>query len=219
MYSKQIQKLIAERDLLKKQIKNDRKRCTLKEKEVRYLKEARTFVIEIAKKTQANFKDVVERLVTLALQSTFDNRKFEFQLQFENKANRTQVIPVITEEGVEWTAKDDMGGGLIDVVSFALRVVLWALQGEKSRPVFILDEPFKFMDKSGLIEKIGPMLKEFAGMGLQIIMCTHEPELKMIANASFNIRFDGQKSIIDGTDNEIEKKIEKKPVRRRRRKL
>lgn len=209
MYNKQIQKLIAERDLLKNQVMQGKRRVTLKEKEIRYLKEARTFILEIAKKTQSNFKDVVERLVTLALQSTFDDRKFEFQLQFENKANRTQVIPVILEEGVEWTAKEDMGGGLIDVVSFALRVVLWALQEEKSRPVFILDEPFKFMDKAGLVEKIGPMLKEFVGMGLQIILCTHEPELKMIADADFNIHFDGQKSVLDGAEN--------KPVRRKRR--
>jgi len=221
MYNKQIQKLTAERDLLKSQVRQKRYRLTLGEKEVRYLKEARTFIVEIAKKTQGNFKGVVERLVTVALQSTFDDRNFEFKLRFENKANRTQVVPVIMEDGVEWVAKNDMGGGLIDVVSFALRLILWSMQEKESRGVFVLDEPFKFMDKKGLVEKIGPMLQEFSKMGIQIIMCTHEPELKNIADRSFNIRFDGKKSIVDFASDGLvfpKKEIGKERKRRRKRK-
>ena len=144
---------------------------------------------EVAKLTQERFKDKVESLVTMAIQSVFD-RSFRFELIFEQKRNKMECRFVISEiingEKVEYDSiADDMGGGLVDIVGFALRIVLWSLEKPRSRSFMVLDEPFRFVG-SALIEKAGVMLREISTrLGIQFIVVTHESELSEVGDRSW----------------------------------
>ena len=50
----------------------------------------------------------------------------------ERKRNKLECRPVVMEGDYEYTAKDEMGGGIIDIISFAFRVVLWSLESPLS---------------------------------------------------------------------------------------
>ena len=167
---------------------------TLKADSERYTK-ARWILAEIAKETQKNFQVKVESLVTSAIRAVFEERPFQFKLIFEQKRNKFECKPVIVEGDYEYEPKDELGGGIIDLISFAFRVVLWHLENPKSRNVFVLDEPMKFVGKGDLLMRAGRMIKEISHrLGFQIIMVTHEPELAEIADKAWSVEHDGVKS-------------------------
>lgn len=157
---------------------------------------ARWILAEVTKLTQERFKRRVESLITMVIRSVFD-RDFEFELIMERKRNKLECRPIIKENGNEFDPKFDRGGGLIDVISFAFRLVLWSLEKPSSRNVFILDEPFRFIGKGAMLERAGVMLKELSEkLNFQVIMITHEKQLESIADKVFQVSYKDGKSYI-----------------------
>lgn len=151
------------------------------------LVKARWVLSTVAEQTQLRFKEKVESLVTMAIQSVFD-RPFQFVMIFEQKRNKFECRPVVMEDGVEYIPKEDMGGGIVDIISFALRVVLWSLQKPRTRNVLVLDEPMKYVGKGELLDKAGNMLREISHqLGIQLILVTHEPQLSEIADIAYQV--------------------------------
>ncbi len=176
---------------------------------------ARWILTEVAKETQIRFKAKVESLVTMAIQSVFD-RPFKFVLEFERKRNKLECRPVVMEGDSEYTAKDDLGGGIVDVISFAMRIVLWSLQQPRSRNTIILDEPMKFVGKGELLDRAGQMLKEISHkLGIQLIIVTHEPQLAEIGDIAYLVEHKKGKSHVSL----IKGQIEKPKLKLKRRKL
>jgi hypothetical protein len=177
-----------------------------KKKRVTRLEEARFILTEVTRQTQVHFQKQVESLVTKAIQAVYD-RPLEFKLEFIRKANKLQCVPKIMEGDFEFDLEFDKAGGLIDIVSFAFRVVLWSLQNPRSRPIFFLDEPMKFVGKGMLLDRAGAILRQMSHeIGLQLIIVTHEPQLTRIADKAFRVLHDGTESevveIEDVTDAE-----------------
>lgn len=85
------------------------------------------------------------------------------------------------------------GGGCIEIAAFGLRIALWAQSSVKSRtrPVFLLDEPFRFIDESirtillDTLNELNEEMKRSSGQGLQIIYVTQANELKSRNNQEF----------------------------------
>jgi len=167
------------------------------------LVKARWVVNEVAKLTQERFKERVETLVTMAIQSVFD-RSFGFELVFEQKRNKMECRPVIYEMVGERKVpyedpQDDVGGSLIDIISFALRIVLWSLEKPHSRNVIILDEPMKNMGR--LVSLGGKVLKEVSQkLDFQLIIITHDQELGDIADRIFTVTHNGVFSEVNSSE-------------------
>lgn len=190
-----ITKKKAERSLLIQQKKDMQTKVeVLKTKSENHTK-ARWILSEVAKETQKSFQTKVETLVTSAIRAVFEERPFQFKLIFEQKRNKFECRPVVMEGDNEYEPKDELGGGIIDIISFAFRVVLWHLENPRSRNLFVLDEPMKFVGKGDLLMRAGRMIKEISHrLGFQIIMVTHEPELAEIADKAWSVEHDGVKS-------------------------
>lgn len=159
---------------------------------------ARWLINDVAESTQNLFKDRVEKLTTLAIRSVFD-RPYEFKLKFEKKRNKVECRLVIEEDGEEFVPKDETGGGVLPIISFALRVVMWSLEDPKSRPVIMLDEPLKgsIGHKGDLLNKTAMMLKEVSDrLGLQLIIVTHEPTFLDIADRAYEVIREGKESVV-----------------------
>lgn len=142
---------------------------------------ARWTITEVQRMTQQRFKERMEGLVTLAIRSVFDKRNYEFELIFEEKRNQMEVKPIICEwvDGVKYSydsLEDDFGGGMVDIVSIAMRVVLWSMEMPKSRNIIILDEPGKNLGV--MVSLFGKMLREISHkLGFQLIIITHDEEI------------------------------------------
>ena len=91
---------------------------------------------------------------------------------------------------------DAVGGGVIDIISLSLRIAYWSMK--PNRPVFILDEPLRFLSVD-LQERASEMLKTISDeLGVQIIMVSHLPNIIGSADKVFNVKQVKGKSVITG---------------------
>jgi len=147
---------------------------------------ARSIAQLVAKKTQQRIEYRIGTLVTMALSAIF-KEDYEFNIRFVERRNKTELDFILIKNNQE---SDDIisssGGGVIDVISFALRCAVWALK-KKSRNVFILDEPFKFLSRD-LQSKASSMIKAVSDeLKLQFIIVSHIKEVIECADKVFEI--------------------------------
>ncbi len=167
-----------------------------KEKEFNSLKEynnnlqkARAIVSEAGKYTQSYLKDYIENMVTNALQAVFEE-DYKFIIEFDIKRNHIESKLLFKLRGEEVDPKDSVGGGVLDVASFALRVVLYSIQNPKSSNVLILDEPFKFLH--GKMENAIKMMRELSNkLNLQLIIVSQIEEFSENADKVFQVIHNG----------------------------
>ena len=180
---KRLEQAKAEKSLIQNQIKTKSDTVDKLKIRVENLIKARYILGEVARLTQENFQAKVEGLITMAIASVFD-RDFKFKLHLERKRNKLECRPVIVENEHEYSPEDDMGGGIVDVISLAWRVVLWTMEKPRSRNVIILDEPMKNM--GDLVSLGGKMLKEISEkLKIQFIIITHDQELMEFGDTSY----------------------------------
>jgi ABC-type glutathione transport system ATPase component len=132
---------------------------------------------EIAREIQETLVFHVTEISNLALSTVFED-SYELSIEFEIARNRSEAQIRLKQgkEGVPINPMDSTGGGVVDVLSFGLRVSLWTLQTNPSAPVLIFDEPFKFLsnDHKPLMSQVIKQVAE--KLGLQIIAVTHDTE-------------------------------------------
>ena len=86
-------------------------------------------------------------------------------------------------------------GGVVDVLSLALRMAFWSLDKTK-RPLLLLDEPLKHLSED-LQSRASDMLQMLSSkLGIQILMVTHEKALLEAVNKEFSMKLENGISII-----------------------
>ena len=143
-------------------------------KEERYnLDEAERVLVliqEVAKQVQSNLQSLVSSFITDALDSIFDD-PYEFKLEFVERRRQVEANLSLVRNGLEVSPLDAAGGGVVDIVSFALRLLFWSI-GDY-RPIMILDEPFKNLS-SNLQPLAGEFLRQMVEkLDVQFLINTH----------------------------------------------
>ena len=137
---------------------------------------ARTILQLVAEKTQKKLEYHISKLVTMALSVVFPD-PYEFKAEFVQKRNKVECELWLVKDGEKTKPMDAVGGGVLDVLSFACRVALWSLK--KNRPVMILDEPFKFLHSEDLQRNCSVMVKELSDrLGIQFIIVTDQSDIE-----------------------------------------
>lgn len=139
----------------------------------------------IATELQTSVKDKIVSTVQAAIDDTFPNVKFNMELT--SKRNQTELdIYVTDEEGNRQAILDGCGGGLKDVISFALRVAVWSLDKD-SAPVIMLDEPFKFMSEGHRNQGAELLHTLSHNLGVQFVVVSHVPEIVNNADRIYSV--------------------------------
>lgn len=151
---------------------------------------ARDVVNAVLVLTQGTVKGFIEEIVTLALSAVYGG-EYRFRLDYSVRRNQTEAKPVVLkiseDEEDEFDPRDELGGGVVDVISLGLRLAAWAMGQEGSVPVFVLDEPAKFVSPDRL-QRVAEMLGEVSRvLGLQIIMVSHDEALIDYADRAFRV--------------------------------
>ncbi|MCP4475372.1 MAG: hypothetical protein GY821_12570 [Gammaproteobacteria bacterium] len=155
-------------------------------KEIGHSEKALFIIQKVARDTQAELEYHISDVVSMALDTIFDD-PYKFKIEFVLKRNKTECELLLEKKGEKINPLSACGGGVIDVVSFALRIALWTLQTPKSRNTFILDEPFKFLSKD-LLPRASELLKELSDrLNIQFIIVTHLDELSECADKVFKV--------------------------------
>ncbi len=180
-----VRRLYYQKENLINEIQNNKKKIKILTIDRDNFIQARWILSEVTKATQEDFKNKVEKLTTIALKSVF-NKNYEFKLLFESKRNKMEARPVILEDGKEFTPKDELGGSILNIISFMVQIVFIILEKPAKRKTMILDEPFHWL--GNLKEKAGRMLTEISKeLGMQIIFVTHDKILAEIADVIYKV--------------------------------
>lgn len=154
---------------------------------------ALVLIQQAALDTQQQLRYHLEELVQHAIDAVFPG-KYTFRVAFEIKNGRTGAQIYLDKDGTRMDPMDSNGGGVVDIISLALRIASWGIS--RTRPVLLLDEPFKFLS-ARYRPLIGEMLSGVAHrLGLQVIMVTHDPDMVEIADRVFTIDQKERKSFI-----------------------
>jgi len=173
-------KQIIEKNIFEKDLKHKKRSFTFTNIKINNLEEVHSVWIKLADKIQMNARSHIEAVVTMAIQSVFQ-KPYKFKLVFEEKRNNITCTPLVIEDGYEYSPKDQMGGGMIDIIGFALRITLWSMRVPRSRNIFMLDEPFRFC--GDLTLKAAVMLKKLSEkLKFQVLLVTHNTELKEVCD-------------------------------------
>lgn len=146
---------------------------------------ARKFLQQVAKEVQKNLENKISDLVSLALMVVFKEDAPKFVCEFVERRNVMECDLYFDIDGKKQHPIHGGGGGPTDVADFALRVAYWSLH--KNRPVFVLDEPFKFVshDLQPYVSDMLEMLCE--KVKLQIIMVSHQMGVNIKANNTIEV--------------------------------
>ena len=135
----------------------------------------------------------IESLVTNCLEFVFDdNIKFEIEIKELNGRPHAKFY-VVTNQGeneVRLEPELSRGGGVVDVVSLALRIAFLEIHKPKIEGPLMLDEPGKHVS-SNYIFNVSSFLKKVSELfGRQIIMITHNDFLYSIVDNSYIVKLD-----------------------------
>ncbi len=165
-----------------------------------HTREAHALLIAVSDSTRQVVRKKLEQLVTLALRAVFKSGA-RFRLETSMSRGAVTCVPQVgylkqspklkhdpkSADSWAWYPLSEVGGGVVDVVAFALRVALLSMYRPKLRQVLVADEPFKHVSDNYL-PAVAAMLRELShAAGLQLIIVSHESELAGAADKVIEI--------------------------------
>lgn len=145
-------------------------------------------------------KKQMEYLVTQCLQYVFGD-KMEFKIEILERSNRIEaefyVVSKMNDRQVTTRPQDSHGGGVVDVISLALRSSMMEIHNPKIEGPIVLDEPAKHVSND-FIENVGDFLKQISTVfNRQIIIVTHNNHLLEQADIAFKVYLKDGISIVE----------------------
>ena len=147
------------------------------------LTKAREFFQFQADVVQKEVVDTISNLISMAQADIFPD-PYTCVIETGIKRNATEANILFEKDGLKLEPKDSVGGGPIDVASFAGRVAFVHLSGDSK--VIVGDEPFKFVSRD-LLDRCPEMLKTLTSLGHQFILISHLPEVIEAADTIIEI--------------------------------
>ena len=139
----------------------------------------------VATEVQKQLSVKIDTIVNLALATCFGN-EYTFKLNYVPARGKTEVEFLLLQNGKEIDPMNQNGGGLIDILCFALRVAVFNIS--HTDDVMVFDEPFRFVSK-GLREKVAEVVHTFSErLNIQIVEVTHVEELMVNSDRRFVIK-------------------------------
>ena len=158
------------------------------EQKLKYVEQAQVFLQKVAQETQEHLKFQIEDIVNLALETCFPG-EYEFEILFEISRGKTSAELSFKDQrsGRPIDPMNASGGGVADVVAFALRIACYAMENGTD-DLIVLDEPMKFVSRD-LLANVCEIFRTLADkLNLQVIMVTHIPELIDVADRVFVVK-------------------------------
>jgi hypothetical protein len=148
---------------------------------------ARTVIQHVAQKTQQNLEYHISHIISLALASVWSD-PYQFVVRFVLRNNKTVCEMKLSRKGHEIDPVDSAGGGVCDVVSFALQIS-YLLMKPSLRRTILCDEQFSFLHSPLLQRNCSDMVKTLSERTkMQIILVSGQSEITECADKRFKVR-------------------------------
>jgi hypothetical protein len=143
------------------------------EAEVGVVLEASAVVQAVAQAVQQAVHVRIAAVVTRCLNAVFED-PYEFRIRFDRKRGKTEARMTFVRGGMELDdPMNEVGGGVVDVASLALRLACVVMARPVRRRLVVLDEPFAHIRGEGNRTRTREMLERLAEeLGVQFVLCT-----------------------------------------------
>ncbi len=179
------------RDKIIQDIHKIQKKTNDLEKKIDTLEQVRILLQRVSEYAREQVKQQIEMLVTHCLQFVF-GPNIEFKIELTEARGKASaeffVISTYDDCKVKTKPQDARGGGVVDVISLALRIaVIQSITYYKEGPL-ILDEPAKHVSNEYIVN-VAQLLKQISkAFQRQIIMVTHDHFLSEIADLAYVVQ-------------------------------
>lgn len=158
------------------------------------LEKVRVLLQKVSEFTREQSKRQIESLVSNCLQVIFD-MNLEFKIEINEMRGRPEaefyVISNINGEIIRTRPQDSRGGGVVDVISLAVRIAMLECNTMDIKGPIILDEPAKHVSDEYIIQ-VAEFLRQVSMMfGRQVIIITHNKHLNETADKLFQVDMSG----------------------------
>lgn len=168
---KKLNAKLSQYETAKANVKSEREALVRAKENLAAVEQAQQILQTVAATVQQHAHAQIASLVTRCLQSVFEE-PYEFVIHFHRKRGKTEAEFGFKRGKYEVDA-DAVGGGVIDVASFALRLACLMLTRPQARKLVLLDEPFKFVHGAGNRARAAELLQVLAKeTGFQFIIAT-----------------------------------------------
>jgi DNA repair exonuclease SbcCD ATPase subunit len=189
-------RLDAEKKRLERDLKVAEEKKAQLEEELSYHNTASEVLGNLAIFLQEQAQKSLSTLCTKALKAVFDI-DYDCQLEFVRKRNQVECnLKLMSPTGGTLDPEDQVGGGVIDLLSFAIRMACWSISNSRSEPFFVLDEPFRQVSETN-IEKAGEFLRRISDqLGVSLLLITHSDRLAQVADTVYLVEKRDGRSIV-----------------------
>ena len=194
-----VKSMISVRNDTQQKIAEKSRRLSVLESAYASLLESKHIITNEINAIQKNLKEDIDSLVTIALNIVYEGRDLKFAMVFDKSAaGISQYKPLIIENDEEFSPKDEQCGGSLDVISYALRIILHSFEKPKGRNFMLFDEPFKFLGGGVQAERAVEMALQInSDLKIQAAIITHdEVSISSKAEKSYVVEHDGMKSSV-----------------------
>jgi hypothetical protein len=182
MSNTKLQRLLEEYNHAKRVADSERDKLTQAKSKVDNALQAQIIVQGVAEAVQQHAHAQIGSLVTRCLHAVFGDNTYSFKIRFEKKRGRTDAVLVfVGPTGEEIDDPDDgIGGGVVDVASFALRLAELVLARPRKRKLLVCDEPMRNLNGDEYQQRFGELILALSEeLGIQIILATDDEWLKI----------------------------------------
>lgn len=185
-----ISKEMGKKEIIEEQLENKKKISREISNEVDLLSKVSALLHKTSEYAREQAKVQVETLVTKCLQYVFEtNIEFIIEIDEQRGKSAADFYVVNTSDDIVLKTKPELsrGGGVVDIVSLALRIAFLQTHKPKIQGPLILDEPAKHVSDE-YIYNVSEFLKQSSDLfDRQIIMVTHNKHLSSIASNAYKV--------------------------------
>ncbi len=178
------------RDSLTSMLQDVERRMAEAESKQKLYEKVGALLQESAEHARKQAKAQMENLVTNALQYVF-GPMFRFEIELSDHGGKPVAdFFVVTEwDGITVKNKpqDARGGGVVDIISLALRVALMETFRPRPKGPLILDEPGKHVSSEYIVSMLEFLKSTGEMFDRQIILVTHNTHLTEGADRAFEV--------------------------------
>lgn len=172
---KKVEYLKGQRDHLQQQLNTIQQSLSQSQEYLGNLEKALEIAKQVGLLTQKQLEYHLSEQVSMALEAVFEN-PYQLKVNFLEKRDKTEVEFLFCRRGMEFPAIGNVGGGVIDITSLALRIAYLSMrQDKKVRPLLILDEPFsQLKGEMANLHALAVLQEISKNLNIQVIMISDE---------------------------------------------
>lgn len=161
------------------------------QRDVETWRQVQVLLTKVSDYARRQLVERIEETVTAALQTVLTDDSLRFEVEVRELSGKPsaewRVVSRYGNTEVSNNPEDARGGGIVDIVSLALRLALLELSRPRPEGPVILDEPAK-MVSAEYAENLAFFLKTYAQKtGRQFIVVTHNETLARSGDKAYRV--------------------------------